>query len=90
MHIIANFPLITKQVEFLRKQKFTHMDLYLDNKTFIIYIVFFANCNLKIHIYFFYKVQIALIKVENVFTIILFIYSDFANIFDHLIELTHN
>lgn len=52
-----------------------------DDKIFIVYIAFFANYNLSINFYLFYRAQIALLIVYKSLTAIPSKYADFANVF---------
>lgn len=55
-----------KQVEFIRKKKFTAITLNLNNEIFVIYIAFLANSNLEIDIYFSYRAQIASLILDKI------------------------
>lgn len=76
------FPII-KQVQLIRKKKFTAFIFDLRNKTFIINVIFLnsPNKDQKKEMYLFYKVQIAALMINKAFTLISTEYFNFINIF---------
>lgn len=63
-------------MEIVRKKEFEVIVFKLENKTFIVHIVFLISSN----IHLLYKTQIVLLKIYNTFTIILPKYTSFVNI----------
>lgn len=89
MNIIANILSSTKQIKLIRKKEFVATTFNLKDKTFIIYVISFINLNLSKEVYSFCQIQIASLKVNKVFIVILFKYTDFTNIYvsDFVVKL---
>lgn len=67
----------TKRVKLVGKNKITTIVLDLDDKTFIVYIISLISTD----IYCFYRVQIASLIQDNIFTAVMSEYIDFTIIF---------
>lgn len=74
------FP-ITKKIELIKKKKFSAAAFDSDNISFIIYITFFINFDLKVHIYPSHMSHIISVIIIEISIVILSKYVDFTNIF---------
>lgn len=66
--ILLEIFFIMRQVELVQRKEFVATAFNLDNKTFVIYIVFFACFNLDLEVYLFCKALIAYLKAYETFT----------------------
>lgn len=65
----------------LRKKEFITLTLNLNNEIFVVYIAFLTSSDQAIDVYPYCRVQIVSLIVDKAFIIILFKYTEFANIF---------
>lgn len=63
--------IITKRRELVEKKEFVAIGFDLNDKIFIVYIVFFASSNLDIDVHLFCKAQIVLLIANKTLTSIL-------------------
>lgn len=68
-------------MELIGKKEFTASVFCLDNKIFIVHIVFLASFDLGLEFYFVQQAQIASLKVEQTPTFVFFEYANFPNVF---------
>ncbi len=72
--------LTTKKVKLIRKKRFVVIPLNLDYKAFVVYIVI-LNISFDTKIYLSKKVQIAYLKVDEVYTKTSSKYANFVDVF---------
>lgn len=78
LYTIVKTLLSTKWIELIKQKEFAIIALNLDNKTFLIHILFFASF---ISINPSHRAQIVLLKTDKTFIAIISKYIDFINIF---------
>lgn len=65
----------------IEKKAFLAANLDIENKIFVVHIVFFTNPKLSIKIYLFYKTEIVALYIQKALLIMLNEYIEFTNLF---------